>query len=211
MRKAALAFDMEVLPFPRVETADARRGLELETVLDSATTGIAPAGYCPIDGCKPVHLAQLVKAFYRHPFSDWTGGHGTLPYVQNKQQSAASARSTVSHTGHSQKNWQLSVGISTSVARSHSGQGMVEVISMEDLDIESGCQEEDFGDDGNPALSVALVKSFTKTVSGSKRTTALGGLKVASTLYTPSTPSSAVVTVLGHAAQVIPSTFRTTC
>ena len=84
--------------------------------------------------------------------------------------------------GHSQKNWQLSVGISTSVFLSHSGQVIVEVSSMEALDIESGRQEENFGDEGNPAPAVALVRSSTETAVGSKRTTAAGGLYVASTL-----------------------------
>jgi len=111
-----------------------------------------------------------------------TGGQGTRPYEQKTQQSPDRARTVAPHDGQSQKNWQLSVGISTSVARSHSGQVMVDVISMEALGIESGCQEEDFGDEGNPAFSVALVRSFTETVFGSKRTTALGGSNVASTL-----------------------------
>jgi len=111
-----------------------------------------------------------------------TDGHDTLPYEQKTQQSPDRARTVAPHDGQSQKNWQLSVGISTSVARSHSGQVMVEVISTEALGIESRCQEEDFGDEGNPAFSVALVRSFTETVFGSKRTTASGGLNVASAL-----------------------------
>jgi hypothetical protein len=53
---------------------------------------------------------------------------------------------------------------------------------MEALGIESERQEEDFDDEGNPAPAVALVRSSTETAVGSKRTTASGGLYVASTL-----------------------------
>jgi len=48
--------------------------------------------------------------------STWTGGHGTLPYEQNTQQSPSFGRSTAPHAGQSQKNWQASVGIAASVS-----------------------------------------------------------------------------------------------
>jgi len=58
----------------------------------------------------------------------WTGGHGTSPYEQKTQQSPGWGRRVVSHAGQVQKNWQLSVGISTSVFVPHSGHVTVDVV-----------------------------------------------------------------------------------
>jgi hypothetical protein len=60
------------------------------------------------------------------------GGHGTSPYEQNTQQSPGCGFSSTPHAGHSQKNWQASVGMRALVAEPHSGQ--VSVLSSSNLE-----------------------------------------------------------------------------
>jgi hypothetical protein len=53
------------------------------------------------------------------------GGHGTSPHEQNTQQSPRLGLSSASQAGHSQKNWQASVGMRTRVAEPHFGHVIV--------------------------------------------------------------------------------------
>ncbi len=69
-----------------------------------------------------------VRSHQHEPASLWAGGHGTSPYEQKTQQSPDSGRSVVPHAGQSQKNWQLSAGISTAVFVPHSGHVRVDVV-----------------------------------------------------------------------------------
>lgn len=65
----------------------------------------------------------------QHSPSRCIDGQGTLPYEQKTQQSPDFGRSTVSHAGHVQKNWQLSVGMVAVVSVSHAGHVTVDVRS----------------------------------------------------------------------------------
>jgi hypothetical protein len=50
------------------------------------------------------------------------GGHFTLPYEQNTQQSPGLGRSTVPQLLQRYKNWQLSVGMVSDLAKPQTGQ-----------------------------------------------------------------------------------------
>lgn len=54
-----------------------------------------------------------------------TGGQGTSPQEQNTQQSLRLGFSSAPQSGHSQKNWQASVGMRKRVAVPHFGQVIV--------------------------------------------------------------------------------------
>jgi len=54
-----------------------------------------------------------------------TGGQGTSPQEQNTQQSPRLGFSSAPPSGHSQKNWQASVGMRKRVAVPHFGQVIV--------------------------------------------------------------------------------------
>jgi hypothetical protein len=43
--------------------------------------------------------------------SPWIGGHGTLPYEQNTQQSPGNGDKVRPHVAQSRKNWQASTGM----------------------------------------------------------------------------------------------------
>lgn len=55
----------------------------------------------------------------------WTGGQGTLPHEQKTQQSPGFGFNSAPQAGHSQKNWQASVGMRARVAVPHCGQVIV--------------------------------------------------------------------------------------
>ncbi len=130
-----------------------------------------------IDPSASQHASAAITLHEQHagPPSLCTGGQGVLPYEQKTQQSPGFARTTAPHDGQSQKNWHLSVGISAVVCVSQWGHVIVDVSWT--VGIGYG---DDFRREGKPAPSVALVRSSTETVSGSKRITASGGAKVAS-------------------------------
>ena len=65
------------------------------------------------------------RDYPQQPRLSCIGGHGTLPHEQNTQQSPRLGLSSASQAGHSQKNWQASVGMRTLVAEPHSGHVIV--------------------------------------------------------------------------------------
>jgi len=59
------------------------------------------------------YLIHKIKteAYQQQSLPFCIGGQGTSPYEQNTQQSPCFGLKTFLHSGHSQKNWQESVGI----------------------------------------------------------------------------------------------------